>query len=240
MRFFIIAIIIGFLISCSDPKKMIIPQDVKTWVSNKKFKDAIIKLPEPDQKIFAQYIIRMTELGSLIGYENLMKEGITIGEAINFQSEYQKVQDREDAKRKVLAEDLQNRQFEATKKMNEAVTVTLLKIRFVESDYEVGRYTDCFSIKVGFSNNTSKNISGVKGTCVLNDIFGEKITRISVSDDDGVKANSSKTYSGTIDYNQFKDQDNKLRATTFDKIKFNWEPDIYLFEDGTKMEMVYE
>jgi hypothetical protein len=236
----LILIFIGLLmVSCSDPKKMVIPQDVKTWESDTKLKEAIGKLPESDQKLFAQYVVR-TQLSSILSGEVAMKEGITIGEAIKIQSEWQVEQDKEEVKRKALAEDLQKRQLEATKVMNEAVTVTLMKLRFVPSDYEEGRYSDCFEVRVGFSNNTNKDIIGVKGTVVLDDVFGDKIKRIGISDDDGIKTNSTKTYSGTMNYNQFKDEDVKLRSTSFDKIKFNWEPETYLFGDGTKMEMANE
>lgn len=236
----IILILIGLLmLSCSDPKKMVIPQDVKTWESDTKLKEAIGKLTESDQKLFAQYVVR-TQLSSILGGDAAMKEGTTIGEAIKIQSEWQIEQDKEEAKRKALAEDLQKRQLEATKVMNDAVTVTLMKLRFVPSDYEEGRYSDCFEVRVGFSNNTNKDIIGVKGTVVLNDVFGDKIKRIGISDDEGIKANSTKTYSGTMNYNQFESEDTKLRATSFDKIKFNWEPETYLFEDGSKMEMASE
>jgi len=223
------------MISCSDPKKVEIPNDIEAWESDKDFKAAVEKLNDEEKELFVAYTIRM-KFGEAFGGEGI-KKGLTIGEAIKLQQEWEKEQAKEDARRKQLAAELQKTELEILKQMNEALTVTLLSLKFKKANPGARIYSDYFSIKIGFRNNADKDILGAKGVVVLKDIFGDTIKRIGLSNDDGVKANSSKTWSGTLDYNRFRDEDNKLRTTEFSKIKFEWEPDVYIFTDGSKLEM---
>ena len=68
-------------------------------------------------------------------------------------------------------------------------------------------------------------------------MFGDNIKEINLSYDDGVKANSTSTYEGSIDYNEFMADDVKLLNTSLDKIKFNFVPSVILFKDGSKIEL---
>jgi len=226
------------MFSCANPKKAEIPQDIQSWKSNQKFKKSVEKLSPDDKKLFLSYVMK-TQMSSVFGGEGL-KKGTTIEDALKIEKEWQAEQEKEELKRQALAAELQKKQLEAMKKMNEAVTTSLVNFGFRKSDWQSGTYSDYFTIKVGFKNNTDRDISGVRGVVVLKDIFSETIKRINLSNDNGIKANSTSTYSGTMDFNQFKDEDTKLRGTEFSKLKYEWEPDVYLFDDGSKMEMPKE
>jgi hypothetical protein len=220
---------------CSNPKKAEIPQDISSWESNSTFKKSVDKLKDDDKKQLLAYLVR-TQMSAAFGGEG-MKKGTTIEDAIKFQKEWQDEQSKEEQKQKLLAAELQKKQLESIKKMNDVLTVTLLNLSLNSKDYERQIYSDYFSIKVGFKNNSEKDISGVKGTVILKDMFGSLIKNIGISNDNGIKANGTSTYSGTMDFNQFEDSDKKLASTEFSKIKFEWNPDVYIFADGSTIEM---
>jgi hypothetical protein len=223
------------LIACSNPKKVEIPQDLQSWESDKDFKKAVDKLSEDDKKLFLSYIFR-TQMSSAFGGKGLEK-GTTIGNALDIQRAWQEELEKEEIRKKALREELLKKQVEVMKIMNAALTASLVDFDYHKADWESGTYSDFFSIKVGFRNNTGKDLAGVRGSVILKDIFGEIIKKINLSNDNSIKANSTFTYSGTIDFNQFKNEDIKLRSTSFANLKFEWEPDMYIFTDGSKMQM---
>ena len=233
--YFLLLILSMFIVSCTqDPKSVLISTNVKLMESNSKIQKAISSLSDEDRQLLISYILHNSlspDSASLL----------TIGDAINSELVYRKKLAEElateQARKEALRKELIQKNFEAVKVMNEALTVSLDRVKFIKSDWQSGIYSDYFQLRLGLKNNTEKNISGVKGVITFRDIFGEEIKSIRLSDDDGVKANSVRTYKGTIPYNQFIDDDKKLRATDISKITFEWAPIIYLFEDGTSMEL---
>lgn len=236
MKFFLIffSVFLMFL-SCTDPKDIPIPSNLKAWETDAKLSKVIKNLPEDEQKLFAAYVIRET-LGTVFRGDTSI-EYATVGQAIELERKYIEEEKKENERREVLTRKLAQERLEATKKMNEVLTTSLVRLRFVESNWQAGTYTDFFDIRVAFKNNTEKNIEGVKGTVVLKDIFGELIKSIDLSDDKGIEAGKTRIYRGSMDYNQFMDDDNKLRSTDFAKITFEWVPEIYLFENSLSLIM---
>lgn len=223
------------LISCNDYKETVIPPEIESWETDNKFKKSVKKLNEEDKKLFVAYTMR-AELGEVFGGKGIGK-GLTIGQAIDIQKEWGEEQELEKQKQQLLAEELQKKQLSALKEMNSALTVSLISLKFNKSDWNSGTYSDYFSIEIAFKNNTDKNIMGAKGVVVLKDVFGDAIKNVRLSNDKDIKSNSTNSWYGTLDYNQFMAEDNKLRTTEFNKLKFEWIPDIYLFDDGSKLQM---
>ena len=234
----LVLILTLILISCSkDPRSVEIPNDLSALHSNQEFMEAIEQLSEEDKEMLMAHVL-MRAVSSIFTEEGEEAENkITIGKALDAQKEYLEQQKREEIKQKALAEELRRKQTEKAKEMNETVTTSLLALTFQKANYNAGIYSDYFQIRIGIQNNTDKNIRGVRGSIVLSDIFGETIKRIRLSYDNGIKPNSAVTYRGTLDYNQFMSEDNKLRTTKFENIKYLWEPLTYIFADGSTMDM---
>jgi hypothetical protein len=100
---------------------------------------------------------------------------------------------------------------------------------FTASDFE-NKITFTFLL----TNNTQKDVAGVKGNIVFRDIFGDEITKVNYSYDGGIKANATVTDARTVDYNQFISSDEKLRSTPLDKLKYDWQVQTIIYADGSK------
>jgi len=231
-----VALFLTMSLGCgSDPKKTEVPQSIDDWQQDAKLKAAVEKLTDEEQKLFAAYALRVA-ISEAFGQKGVAGS-ITIGEAIDRERAWQLEQEREEARRKILAAKLEKERLEALSKLNDALTVSVMSLRFRDSDFNAGRYSDDFVIKIGFENHTDKDLVGVKGVVILKDIFGDIIKKVGLSNDDDIKAHKTHVWVGTLDYNQFMDQDNKLRTTPFDKLKIEWEPEVYIYADGSQMRM---
>lgn len=224
-----------FFIIAKDPHKVEVPSSVEKW-DNEDLHKAVEKLPEKEKELFAAYAARAA-LATAFGGEGVIPEGKTVGDVIKDQRKWQKEQEDMEQKQALLAAKLLKEQQEARTQMNNAVTASLLEISWHKSDWERGIHSDYFAISIGFKNCTAKDIAGIKGTVIFKDIFGDLIKGVRLSNDSGVAAGDTAIWNGSMDYNQFDDSDSKLRNTSRDKLKFEWEPDTYLFVDGTKMTM---
>jgi hypothetical protein len=216
------------LTGCNDPKSKMIPEDMTS--KNTAFKEAIEKLNEDDKKALMGYLMRSEMKKAFNKNSTDTQVAISIGEAIDHQNKWLASKKTARAEQQALKDELASKKAENQMAMNETVTVS-----FLAKKYEKVKYRDHIALSFGFKNKTSKNIIGVKGVAHLKDIFGDTILRVTISDDQGIKARASTKWNGSIDYNQFKNSDIKLRNTAFDKIVFEWEPGLYLFSDGTKL-----
>ena len=214
LKLTIITAMTVFICACSDPRDTTLPSDMSSWKSNRKITKSIKKLPDNEKKLLVAYCIRNPYYIQGIGDNETV---ITVGEAIDIQQELQKKQQEEKEEQRFL---------------NDALTVSLLDLSCNRNN--MFRRSLC-SIKIGFRNNTDVNISGAKGVVILKDMFGEIIKKINLTNDSGITANDSMVWSGTMECQPLKDSEKKLYTTEFEKIKFEWVPDIYLFEDGKKI-----
>ena len=101
--------------------------------------------------------------------------------------------------------------------------------KFIEGDF-----SDANTFTFQFINNTDKDIEGVKGVISFNDLFGDQIKRVNISYDEGIKAGETKLYRASLDYNQFMDEDMKLRQTELEKLKYEWEVQTIIYADGNQ------
>jgi hypothetical protein len=196
------------------------------------FKVAVEKLPQEEKELVKAYMVR-TGLGKVFGGTGITP-GTTIRNAIDEQRAFVDQKQKEEAAAAALAAKVKAERAVKIKSMNEALTVAVTNFRFVDRDWNRGIPTGYFSISVAFENKTGRGIAGAKGNLKINDIFGTQIATYSLSYDNGIKARSTAVWKGQSDYNQFMDRDKKLATTSFEKLKFEWEPEIYLFEDGDK------
>jgi hypothetical protein len=112
--------------------------------------------------------------------------------------------------------------------LTKKVTFEITNKGFSDEDFQT---SNTFTFK--FTNTTGKDIEGIKGTIEFNDLFGDRIKGVSLSYDEGIKAGESKLYRASLDYNQFMDDDVKLRQTELVKLKYNWDLSTIIYTDGT-------
>lgn len=226
------------LTACGDPHEYKVPTDADQWKEDEGFKSAIEKLPDDEKKTLTAYLFRA---GMSEAFGQTMPD-ITIGEAIQKQKDFaaekaaeEAAEAEEEAKQVALAKKIEEERQAAVDAMNKAMTVAVSSLDFTPSNYRVGRYQDGFSISIALQNNTEKDMSGVKGTVVFADMFGDDIKRVGLSVDDTIAAGQSIRWDGNLGFNQFMDEDVKLRNTALGKMKISWEPETYLFSDGSTM-----
>ncbi len=218
-----------------DPKTTVLPSDISTWMTDTKLEGAVKKLGEEDKRLLLAYSMR-AGMGQAFGGESI-PQGTTIGSAIETQKAWEEAQRQAKAQQEALAAEVKKKQLESLKEMNTALTTSLMELKFVPSDFQAQRISDLFEIQIAFKNNTTEKMIGVRGTVVFKDVFGETIKRINLSNDGDIPAGQTVIYNGSFDYNQFMDEDVKLRNTERSKLTFEWEPDIYIFEGGKKLTM---
>lgn len=223
------------LAGCSDPKQTKLPADISKWSEDKGLMEAVGKLDENDRKLFGGYAARQV-VASTFGGSKVVADS-TLGDALKTQQAWIEAKAAEAEKQKALAEQVKQQQLVALKEMNGTLTASLLKLKLNPADYKNKQYSEYFSIEIALHNNTAEALSGVKGTVVLSDMFGDPIKRIGLTNDIQIDPGQTYIYSGTMDYNQFQAADKKLAASDTEKMKFEWIPDTYIFTNGKKQTM---
>lgn len=226
--------------ACADPQDFKIPTDSAQWKEDEGFKTAIEKLPDDEKKLLTAYLMRA---GMAEAFGTTPPER-TIGEAIENQKSFQAEKESEQAaeaaeqaKQAALAKRMEEERQAAVAEARKALTVAVSSMRFIPSNLRAGRYQESFSLSIALQNNTKKDMSGIKGAVVFADMFDDEIKRVTLSVDEGIAAGQAIQWSGSLDYNQFMADDVKLRNTDLAKMKISWEPEVYLFTDGSKMEI---
>ncbi|VVO75066.1 hypothetical protein [Pseudomonas fluorescens] len=228
-------LVCALLSACSDPKDAKLPADISKWSDDAQLAESVKKLPEEEKKLFLGYATRRA-IASAFGGSQAVTD-TTVGEALKTQKAWLDEKAAEEVKQKALAEQVKQQQLQSLKEMNATLTASLIELELSPKDYAQKRYSDYFSIRVAFKNNTTDALSGIKGTVVLKDIFGDVIKRITLSDDSQIDPGQNYIYNGTMDYNQFQASDKKLASANFAKMQFEWEPDTYVFASGKKQVM---
>ncbi|WP_095143153.1 hypothetical protein [Pseudomonas sp. Irchel s3b6] len=223
------------LAACSDPKLAKLPADISKWSEDKGLMEAVGKLDENERKLFGGYAARQVVASAFGG--NTIVSDTTLGDALKTQQAWVEAKAVETAKQQALAEQVKQQQLVALKEMNGTLTASLLELKLNPVDYKNKQYSEYFSIEIALHNNTTEALSGIKGTVVLSDMFGEVIKKIGLTNDSQIDPGKTYIYSGTMDYNQFQAADKKLAAADTAKMKFDWEPDTYIFISGKKQTM---
>jgi hypothetical protein len=91
------------------------------------------------------------------------------------------------------------------------------------------------TLKVAYQNNTKKDIAAFKGVITFKDTFGDKIYSSGLKEDEGIKAGASRNVGLFIKYNQFIDNDVKLKNAELAKSKVEFQPITIIFADGSAL-----
>ena len=213
----------GFI---DNPKNLIIPEEFDSMKPG-----ALSRLSEQDKKLFAQYLTRKAA-SEIFGKKEPYRP-ITVGEAIETQKAFLATKLEEEGKKEALKKEVKTQIEAQTDEFNKAVTVT-----YIGKSLSKGDYRSFIEIKIAYQNNTPKDIAGIKGKYIFKDIFGDEILTLNSSMDKTLKAGVKYVESGSgLNYNQFREADNKFLNTPDEKMKFAFQPEIIIFTDGSKLEI---
>lgn len=119
-------------------------------------------------------------------------------------------------------------------KVQPKVSLEITNKGFHEADYMSGDYQTQITMDLKFTNETDKEIKGVEGVLTFFDIFDNKISATKISYDKGIPASQSKVWKSGMDFNQFMDEDIKLKNTELKDLKYKWEVSTIIYADGSK------
>lgn len=224
---------------CSDPKNTTIPSDLSKIDT---LKPVMEKMTEEERTLVTAYILRHT-MGSAMatafgGKADPIPEGMTIGKAIEEQRQFKEKQKAQEMAEQQLKEKLKAEREKAIGEMRNTVTVTLTEKKLAtEYGYSGIAMDEKLNIKIGYKNNTDKEIAGVKGRLTIHDLFGDEISAFQVSNDDAIPAHWTITWSGSrsVKYALGNNKDRKFAELADDKFKQVWEPQSIVFKDGSKL-----
>ena len=232
MRFiFPMALALALCVSgCSRSKDVVIPTDPSKW---SQLADQTKDLSANDKQLLGAYLARNT-LGNIFTHSGGIPPGTKVGEAIDQQRDFAAKQQLADAQADALKARAAAERQAAIDKLNHLVTFAVVSKTLEPKNYQAGQFSDRIAFVFAVKNNTTKNISGVKGTLEFRDMFGTTIEDVSVSLDRPVPANSEKTIDGFgKDLNQFESSDQQLAITDLSKMKVAFLPEMVVFADGT-------
>lgn len=224
-RIVIIPIITVFLMiiaSCSNPldkkyNESTLQTDFKEIVESK-------KADTTDMKYIAIYMVRAKILGEKL-------EGKTYKDILSSAKQIREDEEKQQAEEKALAAKVSKEEKEKREMFGKILTVALYDKGYEKADYE-----DYLTYGIAFKNKGLKDIRAIKGTLVITDLFDSEIKSLSIVMDDGIKANATFKNTYTTDYNQFTDEDTRLRSKNLKDIKVVWNPEKIIFSDGTTLD----
>jgi hypothetical protein len=221
----------ALLCACSKPTDTVIPSDMATW--DKELATALKKLPEEERKKVATYLMR-AKMGEVFGGKGI-PPGTTIGAAIEEQKKWDAEQEAKKVAEEALKKKLEQERAEAIKKLNTAVTVTLLAKQELPKNYDIGRYSEYQQFRIGVQNNTDKPISGVSGEIKFIDVFEKEVGAVNFGISENIEPGKSATWVGGRDYNQFTESHRAVWNLEQGKYTTKFIPEMVVFKDGTKL-----
>ena len=225
----LVALLIASQIFGHNPKSIHIPAE---WEKSEEFKKEVQRLSDKDKEVLLQALLR-DGLSKAFGRDGVVKSGMTIGEVIDAQTNLAKNQTVEANKEEALRKEVDSKR----EVMQIAIKKDLV-VSLVAKKNRTAGYREFIELQVAYKNSSEKNISGIKGKMIFKDIFGDVILSLNDSMDHSIKAGETYVSKGSgLDYNQFMDEHKKLYATDFEKIKFEYAPEVVIFTDGTKIEV---
>lgn len=219
-----------FIIGCSNPKDEVLPPKM-TEADMTVLAENVKSLNEEDKLLLTQYIVR-SEMSKAFGGAGA-STGTTVGEAIENQKQWVVEQKAEEQAKTERAAKLKAEKDAKTAEFEKAVAVTIFDKDLVEADWQ-----SFITLDIDIKNNSTKEIAGLKGIIHFFDKFGDLIVSFGFGDDT-LNIPAGDSFKGTLswDYNQFMDEHNKFVNTSLEGMKYKFEPEQILFEDGTKLDM---
>jgi len=180
------------------------------------------------------YILRIGVVGVLQGKNatTILDSSLTIRQAIAAQRKTQvedsvKTATQENARKEAI-----KRYDDETAKLRAIVVVTPMRKSFEEYEYQ-----GHMRFQMEAVNSGTQAIVGFKGHMQVSDLFGDLISNLEIKEDTRMEPGARRVFNTSYSYNQFMDRDTKLRFTDFEKMKFEWKPEVILLADGTSIKV---
>ena len=182
------------------------------------------ELDSTEAKLLLGSIFRLT-----LQQEDLSK--MTYGEILENGKAWKTEQDRIEAEQKALQEKAAREEAERVTRLQNAVMVTCFKKGYTEVDYQ-----DYITYGFAIQNKSEQDIRAVKGEIMFTDLFDDEIKTLSFTYDQPIKAGATANWNATTDYNQFMDDDVRLKNKELKDLKIVWKPIKVIFQDGSTLE----
>jgi hypothetical protein len=129
-----------------------------------------------------------------------------------------------------------NTQLDNSQKNNEPVEQEKIKenevdIKINSKDFIEGDFSSRITMDLEFTNKINRDIRGVEGLLTIYDIFDNEIKNVKVAYDQSIPKNSSKIWDTGLDYNQFMDEDVKLKDTNLEDLNYKWDVSKVVYVD---------
>ncbi|MFC5498152.1 hypothetical protein ACFPOE_11450 [Caenimonas terrae] len=196
------------------------------------------KLTPEERELLAKYFIRKTMKGTMFGAMAGNTDAATIGQAIENQRAYAADTAKRESEEAALKAKAKAEHEAAMKALRDVVTVALVSKKVAEEHGMSGMLMDRrLEITVAYRNNGTKDIAGVKGALVVSDLFGDELSTFRISNDSTIRVGGSTIWSGgrSLQFNMGQNKDEKFAELPEDKYKVQWEPEVIVFTDGTKL-----
>lgn len=225
---FTLSILIGLmtimLVACGKPlTEKLYSETVSQEIKNS------TEITQEDKDLFGKAILYA--MGS-----NTDLSTKTVGQIITDEKQRQLKLEEEEKKRQ---EEIKRKQEEAEakkqsqlKRLDESVQVGLIKKSVTLKDTNKWIFSDVIHMTLDLKNIGEKDVKGFQGIITFKDMFDNEIKSLNVKYDKPIKTGESTPYEGSIELNQFMDEDSELRDTPLEKIKVEFEMDQIIFADG--------
>lgn len=195
--FAVIALLV-LVSACTKPLDTIIPPESK-WDSD--LKPIIVKLSEEDKKYLGAYLVRAKAKELFSGQH--ISQTMTIQQAINDQKSFIAEQERIQAEQQALKEKTQREIAERQRQFDEAITVSVIGKKMLQSDFMQKIYHDQQLIKLAIQNKSDKTISGIQGYIHFINLFGDDVGIYGIEFTTPIESQKTANFVVGRDYNQF-------------------------------------
>jgi hypothetical protein len=113
------------------------------------------------------------------------------------------------------------------------VSVTLLDKNFEAMDFKKNSYQDRINFTLAIKNISGKDIRAFDGTLKFTDLLDNRIIASKLEINDPIKNGDTFSWSGSMSYNPFMEDDKRFRVADRENIKLIFVPRKTLFADGT-------
>jgi len=208
------------VVACSSPLDKKYSEDT----IKEDAKELRSELDSSDVKLLMGSIFRLT-----MQQEDLTK--LTYGEILENGKAWKAEQDRIEAEQKALQEKAAREEAERMARLQNAVMVTCFKKGYTEVNYQ-----DYITYGFAIQNKSEQDIRAVKGEIMFTDLFDDEIKTLSFTYDQPIRAGATANWNATTDYNQFMDDDVRLKNKELNDLKIVWKPIKVIFQDGSTLE----
>ena len=222
--------VMGFVLaltSCNNPLNKKYNEDNLEKDAREIFESK--KVDSTDMEYMGMYIVRAKMSGEKL-------DGKTYNDILKNAKELRKKTEKEDAEAKALAEKTAKAEEEKRQTFAKILTVALYDKGFNKSDFDKGEFEDYLTYKIAYENKSDKDIRAVKGSLLITDLFDTEIETINIVEDEGIPAGKTVMKVYTTKYNQFEDEDTRLKSKRMEDIKTVWTPEKIIFSDGSTLE----